>query len=190
MPAEPKEMDVTRIYWCLEPGDYVEKADFRKSVSDKVDRVLVLLSKDRSKITWITPKMLETAGLTLEAATALGFENLSREMQIAKIEFKEIEGVRLCFVNTELPFKASLILAPSLRKCVEETLGWPLQAVAPDRNFLYLWAARHETFVGRVGGVVVEEYAKAPYPLSTEVYSIDDTGVRRIGAFPSAPSTK
>jgi hypothetical protein len=57
-------------------------------------------------------------------------------------------------------------------------------AVAPDRDFLYLWAARHTDFVHRVGKGVVREYLKASYPLSTEVYEINDEGIRAVGAFP------
>ena len=56
--------------------------------------------------------------------------------------------------------------------------------VVPDRGFLYLWAAQHDKFANRLGGVVVEEYAKASYPISTEVYSISDQGVRAVGEFP------
>lgn len=174
-----------RLFWCLEPSDHVEKADIRVPVSDRVDRVLTLFSVDQTKLTWVSATMLERAKVSLSEATASGFENLARELAAAKIEFSEIDDVRLGIVNTELPFKSSLILAPNLRTCVENILGWPLQGVAPDRNFLYLWAARHDKFVGRVGRVVVEEYSKAAYPLSTEVYSLSDDGVRAIGEFPS-----
>src|SRR5687768_15611692 len=37
---------VENLYWALEPNNYEEKADFRESVSDRVDRVLVHLSTD------------------------------------------------------------------------------------------------------------------------------------------------
>ena len=174
-----------RLFWSLEPNDYVDKADYRVAVSDKVDRVLTHFSVDETKLTWVTLPMLETAGLSLEAAGAAAFQSLSQALAAARIEFDEIGEARLGFVNTTLPFKASLLLAPNLREGVESTLGWPLQAVAPDRNFLYLWAARHEDFVGRVGHVVVNEFTKASYPLSTEVYSVSDDGVLAIGAFPT-----
>jgi len=63
-------------------------------------------------------------------------------------------------------------------------LGWPLMAVVPDRDFLFLWAARHTDFVKRVGSVVVREYSKASHPISTEVYEITDQKIRAIGEFP------
>jgi uncharacterized protein YtpQ (UPF0354 family) len=187
---EAKPIDVSRLFWCLEPNDHQDKADYRAAVSDRVDRILVHLSADGTRITWITPQMLETTALSADAAGAIAFENLAREMKAAKVEFTEKDGVRLGYLNTTLPFKASLILAPNLKPCIETTLGWPVMAVAPDRDFLYLWASRHETFVNRLGHVVVEQNAKASYPLSTEVYAIADDQIKAIGEFPSQPRKK
>ena len=75
----------------------------------------------------------------------------------------EIDGVELGFIATWLPFKASLVLAPNLREIVGARLGWPLMAVVPDRDFLYLWAARHTNFVQRVG-VRTELKCRLPTP--------------------------
>jgi len=58
-------------------------------------------------------------------------------------------------------------------------------AVVPDRDFLYLWAARHKDFAPRVGRVLVREYSKASYPISTEVYEITNQGIQAIGEFPT-----
>jgi hypothetical protein len=113
------------------------------------------------------------------------FANLARALTESTLESQDIDGVQLGFFTTSPPFKASLILAPNLRDCVGPALGWPLMAVVPERDFLYLWAARHTDFVGRVGGVVVREFAKASYPISTEIYEISDAGIRAIGAFPT-----
>jgi hypothetical protein len=184
--TDQKPLDPQRLFWCFEPNDYVEKADYRKPVSDRIDRVLVLLSADNARITWVTPGMLAQAKLAEDSAGKIAFENLSREMLNTKIEFSEIDGVRLGYLNTTLPFKAALLMAPNLKTCVENKLGWPVMAVAPDRDFLYLWSAKHEKFVNRVGSTTVEQYSKASYPLSTEVYSVSDSGLKAIGEFPSA----
>ncbi|QDU73374.1 hypothetical protein Pan97_03440 [Bremerella volcania] len=173
-----------RLYWSLEPNDYEEKADYCEAVSDSADRVLVHLSACGTMITWVTPSMLETLGLSLEDAGRHAFTNLAREVEAATLETQDVDGVPLGYVVTELPFKAALILAPNLRQMVEERLGWPVMAVVPDRDFLYLWGAQHQGFVSRLGPVVVREYTRSPYAISTEVYRIADDGVRAIGAFP------
>jgi hypothetical protein len=171
------------LYWCLEPNDYEEPADFRVGISDRVDRVLIHLSGDGKLITWLTPKMLNSLGFSESDAGAMAFTNLGRALSEAKIESQEIDGVHLGFISTSLPFKAALILAPNLRGVAGAVLGWPLMAVAPDRDFLYLWAAQHKDFVQRVGAVVVREYSKASYPISTEVYEISDESIRAVGEF-------
>ncbi len=177
-------LSADQLYWCLEPSNYEERADYRVAMSDCVDRVLVSLSDDGRLVTWVTPSMLDSLGLSEADAGAMAFANLGRALSEASVESQDIDGVQLGFVGTSLPFKASLMLAPNLREVVETVLGWPLMAVVPDRDFLYLWAARHTDFVRRVGGVVVREYSQASYPISTEVYEITDKSIRAIGEFP------
>jgi hypothetical protein len=63
-------------------------------------------------------------------AAEFAFQNLARELTASKIEFQEIDGVRLGFVSPSILLKASLILAPNLRQEAEPILGWPLLAVA------------------------------------------------------------
>lgn len=172
------------LYWCLEPNDYAEKADFRVVMSDQVDRVLVHLSADSRLVTWVTPAMLDSLGLSESAAAEAAFRNLGRALGEATLEAQDIGGVQLGMFGSKLAFKSSLILAPNLREIVEPKIGWPLMAVVPCRDFLYVWAAQHRDFVGRVGRVVVEEYAKSAYPISTEVYQISEQEIRAIGEFP------
>jgi hypothetical protein len=183
-------LSADRLYWCLEPNDYEEKADFRVSLSNRVDRVLVHLSSDDRLITWLTPAMLGPLGLSESDAGAKALTNLGRALSEATVESENIDGVQLGFLSTSLPFKSSLVLAPNLREVVGEVIGWPLMAVAPDRDFLYVWAARHADFVSRVGGVVVREYSQASYPISTEVYEITDEKIRAIGEFPTGRSAQ
>jgi hypothetical protein len=182
-------VDPANLYWCLEPNDHVDKADILQAVSDRVDRVLCHVADEGRLISWMTPELLTKSGLDLEAAAARGFDNLGVALTSAEITFQEVGDVKLGMVGTRLPFKSSLILAPNAREIFSPVIGWPLLAVAPDRDFLLLWDARHADFAGRVGGVTVSEFSKAPYPISTEVYRVDDTGVRAIGEFPRPETT-
>lgn len=172
------------IFWNLERNDYIEPADFRVVVSDQIDRVLVHLSADGKLITWVSPTILELLHLSESEAAEVAFANLQTALEKATIETSDVDGVSLGMIETDIPFKSSLILSPGLKEAAKASVGWPLMAVAPDRDFLYLWASSHTDFVGRVGDVVVREYLEAPYPLSTEVFVIDDTGTSAIGAFP------
>ncbi len=174
-----------QLFWCLEPNDYKERPDYRVAMSDRVDRVLVHLSGDGQLDTWVTPSMLNSLGMSESEAGARALANLGRALSQASIEAQDIDGIQLGMIGTSLPFKAAFIIAPNLREVVGAALGWPLMAVVPDRDFLYLWAARHTDFVQRIGRVVVDEYSRASYPISTEVYEITDEGIRAIGEFPT-----
>ncbi len=177
-------LSVDQLYWTLEPNNYEVPADYRVTMSKEVDRVLVHLSSDGSLITWATPSMLDSLQISEEEASAKAFENLARELAEATVETQDIDGVQLGYLSTTLPFKAALILAPNLREIVEPVLGWPLLAVLPDRDFLYLWDATQQDLVGRLGPVVVREYTNSSYPISTEVYLVSEQEIRAIGAFP------
>lgn len=173
------------LYWVLEPNDYADPAAFRVPVSKRVDRVLAYLSSDGKLVSWATRDLLRSLDLSDDEAEAIAFSNLARALTQATIETSQVDEVTLGMIGTPLPFKASFILAPNLKEIVGNTLGWDLLAVLPDRDFLYLWAARHEDFAGCLGEIVVREYTQAPYPISTEIFEISDQGVRAIGAFSS-----
>lgn len=181
--SENATLSAEQLYWILEPNDYLEKAWFRVAISNRVDRVLVHLSSDGQLVSWVTPDLLQLLDLSDSEAEATAFKNLERALSEATLETRDVDGVALGFIATDLPFKAALILAPNLKKVIGAELGWPLLAVTPDRDFLYLWAARHSDFGGRLGHLVVREYSEAPYPVTTEIFELSDHGIRAIGAF-------
>jgi len=173
------------IFYCLEPSDHVERSDLRTAVSDRVDRVPVLFQGSTGRITWVSEAMLRDWQVSKEDLSTAILSNLASVLAETRIEHSDIDGVRLGHFASSLPFKSALMLAPNLRQRVEQLIGWPLYAVAPARDFLYVWAAEHADFAGRVGGVVVDEFTKSPYPISTEVFEISDGGIKAIGAFPT-----
>src|SRR5262245_65626020 len=102
--------------------------------------------------------MLDGWNISLAQLETTASANLAAALAAAKVAHTDIGGVRLGIIETDLACKAALILAPNRREVVSATLGWPLFAVIPDRDFLYLWGAQHRDFVHRIGGVVVREF--------------------------------
>jgi hypothetical protein len=182
---QPWEEARASLLFTLEPSDYAEPPPLRTRISDRVDKVPVLVRASGRTLSWITPAMVADWQVSLAEVEATASRNLAAALATAKLEYENVDGVRLGFIETELPFKAALILASNLREVVSPVLGWPLHAVIPDRDFLYLWAAQHRDMVNRVGKVVVKEFTTSPYPLTTEVFEIGDRGVDAIGAFPT-----
>ena len=171
------------ILFALEPNDYIESCDLRLPVSRRVDRVPVLIDQRRGTWQWIMRDMLEGWGVSIDDVTKAAFANMASALASSTVEHKEIEGVTLGFFGTELPMKSPLLLAPNLKEIVSPIIGWPLHAVVPDQDFLYVWPAEHEQFCERVGAIAVREYSAAPHPVTTELFKVDDDGIRAVGAF-------
>jgi hypothetical protein len=87
-------------------------------------------------------------------------------------------------VHAPEPYKASMILSARFKNQVPAELGWPVLAVAPARDFVYLLRKGDERSLGRVGAVVVREFAQSGYPVSTEVWELSDDGAVAVGEFP------
>jgi uncharacterized protein YtpQ (UPF0354 family) len=169
------------ILFTLEPSDYAEPLPLRTPISERVDRVPAVVRVER--ISFITPALVNSWQISLAELEATASRNQAAALAAAKLEHTDIDGMRLGFLGTELPIKAALILAPNLREVVSPVLGWPLCAVIPDRDFLYLWGSRHRGLLDRVGRTVVKEFTTAPYPITTEVFEINDDGIKPIGAY-------
>lgn len=170
------------LYWFTEPNDYEVTAEIRAAVSRRLDRVLVHVSDDGGLIRWVAHAHLEKAGLTAAGAADRAWANLDQAVRQAQVTTMETAGAAVAMLATDLPSKASLLLAPALREMIEDVIGWPVLAVAPDRDFVYLWNASRRDLIAGMGGVVCREYARAPYPLSTEIFEISDS-LQAIGAY-------
>jgi hypothetical protein len=66
---------------------------------------------------------------------------------------------------------------------VEAQLGWPLRAVAPCRDFVYLFRDRDDSMLESLAAAVSHEHAGSPQPLTLEVLRIGDDGVEAIGEY-------
>jgi hypothetical protein len=180
--AQMPPVAVAGLYWFAQPNDNAAAATIRAPVSPQLDRVLVHVSDDGGLIRWVTHAHLQAAGLTEALAAERAWANLDQAVRQAQVTTLETAGATVAMLATELPSKASLLLAPALRERIEAVVGWPVLAVAPDRDFVYLWNASRRDLINGLGGVVSRENARAPYPLSTEIFQIGDS-LRAIGAY-------
>src|SRR5262249_37710465 len=76
--------------------------------------------------------------------------------------------------------KAAFVFAPNLREVVGDKLGWPLYALIPSRDFVYVFAEEDQPLLGVLGRAAVEEFEKGSYPVSRDVFRIDDEGVESV----------
>jgi len=156
-----------------------------RPLSDEVILVLAIYSEESKTVQIVHSDNLETWGVSQAAAWGAAEATLDRIMTNTSVSFLDADDLWLGVIEAHEPHKSSLIRAKSLRSKVEEKLGWPIIAVAPSRGFVYLISKSDEQQLGRVGATVVAEFQSAEYPVSTEVWVVDDDGITAIGSFPT-----
>jgi len=174
-----------RLYLAVEPNDHDFGEVCHQHISDQVALVLVYMSESGHNIVWVTPDMLQSWGVSRERAEAYASDNLARLLDTTPLETTQADGHLLGMLATHSPLKASLLFAPNLRAKVEAKLGWPVLAVIPTRDFCYLLPTSAEPLLGAIGQVVLNEYSQRGYPVSTEVFHIDESGPKAVGVFQS-----
>lgn len=179
----PFEDAARHLYFLAESAEVALGESIRTPVSAEVVRALTLSDAAFSAVTFVTPRMCARWGVTEQVATARARANQDRLIDSVELQVAESEGERLGMVPVDAPYKASVIFAPSFRRMVEPSLGWPVLAVLPCRDFLYV-VRDQSPLLSSMGAVVVGEYRASGYPITTEVLRIGDDGIRAIGAYP------
>jgi hypothetical protein len=178
-----------RIRWQPEPSDHQFGDTLREAVSDKVALVLVYVDPTETQIRWLCSADAEKWNKTRDDLMAAAQANMAGILRQTKIETAAVEEHRLGILSNDLvAFKAALLFCSNLKEVVEPVLGWPLFAVMPCRDFVYVLSQKDEPLLGRMGQVVMREYQKGGYPISTEVFEITDQGIRAIGDYQPAPA--
>ncbi|MDX1930793.1 MAG: hypothetical protein SFV81_29990 [Pirellulaceae bacterium] len=172
--------------FSIEPADYETGFDdtLHEIVNDELVKVFVFTPPDGSRISWITESMLSDWNVSRETVVSQANLNMSRLVAETQLEIEVIDGVKLGMLSTnETPFKASLILSEGFRKLVSPSHGWPVYAVAPTRDFVYIVPCANRDFLGRLGAVVLREYNESGHPVTADVLEVGDDGVTAIGSF-------
>ena len=168
----------------LEPASTEFGASIHAPLTPALAEVLCWTDPEERRITWITGATLDLWQARLDDVIEAARAGLDRVLRTASLEIQEVRGMPLGMLDTDSVFKASLVLAPSLKATVEPRLGWPVCAVAPCRDFLYLFRdADKDALIPLLAAVVTREYEGSGYALSTEVLRISDEGVLALGSY-------
>jgi hypothetical protein len=153
-------------------------------ITETLCRVLAHVDAEETRVTWVSASTLAEWGCGLAEAERVAAANMADLLAETPIEITQIEQYRLGMLSTHSVLKASLVFSPNLKEILRPTLGWPIYAVIPCRDFAYVFAESDRELIPRLGRVVVREYCQSPYPISTEVFCISDEGIEAIGRFP------
>ncbi len=172
------------VYFSAESSNSDFGDTIRYKVSDGVAKVLVLTDVEESKITWLTPSDLAVWGVNKDHVEQAASVNLSRLLDGKHLELETIDKVKLAMVPVGSVLKASIIFAPNFRSFVTTELQWPVLAMIPCRDFIYILSEKDKALLNRLGAVVQREYNESGYPITTEVLRISDEGIEAIEEFP------
>jgi hypothetical protein len=172
-----------RVYWALEARAVDTGDGIAATVSRDVRRVLVWTEADESRYTFITPTQLETWGVDVETVTARADANQARLLDGKTIECSEIDGMQIGMIPISTSLKASSILAANFKSFVGTAITWPVYVVIPCRDFALIFSQRDDVLIDQVGQVAIREFRDSDYPICTEIFAIDDAGIKAIGRF-------
>lgn len=169
----------------LEQREVAVSSDaLRRELSPELAVCLVWTDPHEASVVFLSEAML--AGLNVDDAWQIAAHNMDALLRATPLEIDDAARP-LGMLSTASAFKASLLTAPALRAKVEASLGWPVRAVAPCRDFVFVFRADDDALLPRLAKTVMRELGASPYPLTAEVLEIADAGLRALGSFRPAP---
>lgn len=171
------------IFVSVEPSNYELDQEIHKKLSKSAVAILSYYNNDTNQVRWLSKADLVERDVNIEKAWSQGYDNLENILAKSKVNYADIEGEKLGMLEVHEPYKASLILTKGLKEKVLKHIGWPIYAVAPARDFVYIFS-KDGGVINKVGAVVTKEYSQSGYPISTEVWELSDSMPKAIGAFP------
>lgn len=165
----------------LERAELAKRDALFAPFSGRLHAVLAWTDPEERQITWVGEGTRARWGVGIPEIHRQAGKNLDVLLQRTPFGVEELGGRPLGLFDTDSPFKASLLLAPSLRRAVEGPLGWPVWACAPCRDFLFVLRAGDEAAVEVIAEIVAREYEASEMALSTEVLLVHDEGWGVVG---------
>lgn len=155
-----------------------------RELSDHARTVLVHYAPKQGMLFFVRDSDLAAWRVSADDAWAAADQSFRAVVAGTRVELIKRGDLVLGMLHAPEPYKASMILSPALKSQLPEELGWPVLAVAPARDFVYLFRKDDEEALARLGTVVVREFRGSGYPVSPEVWELSDDGARAIGAYP------
>ncbi|MNX66335.1 hypothetical protein D3C86_974240 [compost metagenome] len=172
-----------KIYIQFFPNDF----EFENLVYEKVTNEFskVFMVNINNNFSFISDDDLRDWKLDLEALKNQVNLNLDTFVDRIQIEVEDVDNHKLGMINIEeVWLKSACLFSSKIKNLVKSNIGFPFYAVIPVRDFCYIFGEQDfEYFSERLGSVVVEEYEKSGYPITTEILKFSETGVKAMGKY-------
>lgn len=180
---EDWEIIKDKIYVQFFPNDF----EFENLVSEKVTDEFskVFMVNTNNNFAFISHDDLVDWNLDLEELKNQVNLNLDTLLDKVQIEVEDVDNHKLGMIDIEeVWLKSACLFSSKIKDLVKNNIGFPFYAVIPVRDFCYIFGEQDfEYFSERLGPVVVEEYEKSGYPITTEILKFSESGVKAMGKY-------
>lgn len=172
-----------KIYVQFFPNDF----EFENLVHEKVTNEFskVFMVNTNNNFLFISDDDLIDWNLDLEKLKNQVDLNLGAFLDKVKIEIEDVENHKLGMIDIEeVWLKSACLFSSKIKDLVQNNIGFPFYAVIPVRDFCYIFGEQDfGYFSERLGSVVVDEYEKSGYPITTEILKFSENGVQAMGKY-------
>jgi hypothetical protein len=170
------------IRYSLESS--IDQNFIANKITNNLYQVYTYTSIDKSSVIYIEQSSLEKWGVKKEDIVQVAKENMNNITTQTLLNIELVDNIAVGMLSMEETFlKASIILSSTFRDLVYSTHGWPIYAVIPCRDFVYIISEKDIDFLGNLGEIVNREYHNSSYPITQEVFMVSDEGIHAIGTF-------
>ena len=172
-----------KIYVQFFPNDFEFENLIYEKVTNEFSKVFML--NTNNNFSFISDDDLIDWNLDLEELKNQVDLNLDTFLDKVQIEIEDVDNHKLGMIDIEeVWLKSACLFSSKIKDLVKNNIGFPFYAVIPVRDFCYIFGEQDfEYFSERLGSVVVEEYEKSGYPITTEILKFSETGVEAMGKY-------
>jgi len=172
-----------KIYVQFFPNDFEFENLIYEKVTNEFSKVFML--NTNNNFSFISDDDLIDWNLDLEELKNQVDLNLDTFLDKVQIEIEDVDNHKLGMIHVEeVWLKSACLFSSKIKDLVKNNIGFPFYAVIPVRDFCYIFGEQDfGYFSERLGSVVVEEYEKSGYPITTEILKFSETGVEAMGKY-------
>jgi uncharacterized protein YtpQ (UPF0354 family) len=129
------------------------------------------------QVEYLQRDMLNPWGVDSQRVHEAAVANLEALSQDVEIELHEArDGGRFTAITTDDSYDAARLVLPRFRARLLGTLGEPIFAGVPNRDFLVAWSA--DASFAAFADRVAKDFGEQPYPITDTIFRVDRQGVR------------
>jgi len=168
------------IYISLFTNDFEFEDVIHKKITEELSKIYIYV--ERGQRMWISKDDITKWGISEFELDTQANKNADKLLNQIQIQYDNIDNRKLGIIETERT--SALLFAPAMKEKVKIDIGFPFFAVIPVIDLCYIFSEQDFDFFAEIiGKVVVDEYSKSGYPITTEILKFTDNEVEVVGKF-------